>query len=98
MSLVSWAMQIAYMQCICVLCLYTGVYHIPRCTVLGCDQQILRYLAILGLLWVQLQGWEMGQLQLRNCNILYAICFMNCLHIVYRVLCGFGHSVGLGGL
>ena len=39
-----------------------------------------------------------GPAKLPNCCILYVICIINCLHIVYRVLYGFGHSHGLGGL
>ena len=38
-------------------------YIISRCTILDCDQQIPRYLAVPGLLWVQLQGSMMGQPQ-----------------------------------
>ena len=76
--------------CICILCLYAHVYHISLCTILDCDQQMRRYLAVPGLLWVQLQGWMMGQPQLPNCCIVYVTCIINCLHIV-----SIGYYVGL---
>ena len=67
-SLVSWALHTAYMQYImCILlCLDASVYHIHRCTIWDCDQQIPRNLAVSGLLQVQLQGRVMGQSQLPN--------------------------------
>ena len=73
------------MQYICILYLHAGMYHTPRYTVLDCDQQIPRYLAVLGLLWEQLQGWVMGQPQLPNYYMLYIICIVNSFHIVYRI-------------
>ena len=97
----AWTLHIAYMQNMCILYLYASIYHFPRCTTLGCDQQIPRYVAVPGLLWVQLQGWVMGQPQLPNCCILYVICIVNCFHMVHGVLYGFvfkhikmGYSLG----
>ena len=65
-SLVSWALHVAYKQYIHILCLDPGVCHIHRCTLWDYDQQIPRYLAVSGLLQMQLQGRVMGQPQLPN--------------------------------
>ena len=58
---------------------------------LDCDQQIPRYLTVLGLLWVQLQVWVMRQPQLPNCCILHLVWVMNCFHTILFM----GYYVGL---
>ena len=79
------------------------VYVILRCTIWDCDQQIPWYLAVLGLLQVQLQGRVMDQPQmLCRCILLHVFWVIYCSHIVYGVLCGFVYeqvkvSCSLGG-
>ena len=65
-SLVSWALYIAYMYYICVLCIDSAVFCILDYTKWDLGQQIPRYLDASGLLQVQAQGRVMGQPQLSS--------------------------------
>ena len=85
-SLVSWALHIAYMQYTCTPCIYSGIYYIFGCTIWDLGQQILRYLAASGLLQVQSQGRVIGQTHLPSWCILYVLWVMYCFCIAHGAL------------
>ena len=70
-------------MCIYILCLYANVYHISRCTILDCNQQIRWYLAVPGLLWVQTVAAGVGDGPATAAQLMYVICFLYCVWFLH---------------